>query len=101
MRQDIGNRINVLTVLLPYVHYGGPVESKLQEIQQSFANFAVAQENVKVNEQQAQAYTKLGAPNVNALISQCLDVVKSDAGNLPAGFSCFPGSGSGLALSSK
>ena len=39
--------------------------------------------------------------NADREISECLDVVKSDGGNLPAGFSCFPGSGSGLALSSK
>ncbi|HEX3961332.1 MAG TPA: SPFH domain-containing protein [Trebonia sp.] len=99
MRGDIGGRIKVLTVLMPYIHYDSQVESKLNAIQQSFANYAIAQENVKVNQQQAQAYQKLGTPGVNALISQCLDVVKSDAGSLPAGFSCFPGSSSGLAVS--
>ena len=101
MRADIGNRINVLTVLLPQLHYDQTVEDKLNAIQQAYANFAIAQENVKVNQENAQAFTKLGTPNVNQLIAQCLTDVKADAGSLPAGFSCFPGSSSGLALSSK
>jgi regulator of protease activity HflC (stomatin/prohibitin superfamily) len=98
MRQDIGARIKVLTVLMPYIHYDSQVESKLNGIQQAFANFAIAQENVKVNAEQAQAYTKLGAPSTAALVSQCLDIVKQDAGSLPAGFSCFGGSGTSLAI---
>lgn len=97
MRGDIGNRIDVLTVLLPYVHYDAQVEAKLNAIQQSFANFAIAAENVKVNQEQALAYQKLGIPSINALISQCLN---SDISR-PVGFQCFPGASSGVALSSK
>jgi regulator of protease activity HflC (stomatin/prohibitin superfamily) len=100
MRADIGNRINVLTVLLPQLHYDATVEAKLNSIQQAYANYAIAQENVKVNQENAKAFVKLGTPNVSQLIAQCLTDVKA-AGNLPAGFSCFPGSGSGLAISSK
>jgi len=101
MRADIGSRINVLTVLLPQLHYDQTVEDKLNAIQQSYANFAIAQENVKVNQENAQAFAKLGTPSVSQLIAQCLTDVKADGGNLPAGFSCFPGSNSGLALSIK
>jgi hypothetical protein len=101
MRGDIGSRINVLTVLLPQLHYDQTVEDKLNAIQQAYANYAIAQENVKVNEENAQAFAKLGTPNVNQLIAQCLTDIKAEGGSLPAGFSCFPGSGSGLAISSK
>jgi regulator of protease activity HflC (stomatin/prohibitin superfamily) len=100
MRADIGNRITVLTVLLPYVHYDASVEAKLEAIQQAFANYAIAKENVLVNQQQAQAFVKLGIPNLNQLVAQCLTDVKEDA-NLPTGFQCMPGSASGLALSGK
>lgn len=95
MQADIGSQIEVRTVLLPFIHYSDAVETKLNAIQQAYANFAIAQEQVKVNEQQAIAYTKLGTPSVNALISECL------ASNVarPVGFQCFPGAGSGLALS--
>lgn len=99
MRADIGNRVNVLTVLLPQLHYNSAVETKLQEIQQSYANYAVAQENVKVNTEQSQALQQLGTPNLNQLVAQCLTDLKQDAGSLPAGFNCIPGAGSGLSLS--
>jgi regulator of protease activity HflC (stomatin/prohibitin superfamily) len=99
MKADIGNRVNVLTVLLPQIHYNSSVESKLQAIQQAYADFAIAQENVKVNEEQAAALQKLGTPNLNQLVAQCLTDLKSDGSSLPAGFQCIPGSGSSLALS--
>jgi regulator of protease activity HflC (stomatin/prohibitin superfamily) len=99
MRADIGNRIDVLTVLLPYIHYDASVEAKLEAIQQAFANFAIAQENVKVSQQQALAYQGLGNPTVAQLISECLSNLKDETG-LPAGFSCFPGSNSGISISS-
>lgn len=96
MRTDIGNRIRVLTVLMPYIHYDAQVEAKLNAIQQAFANYAIAAENVKVNEEQAAAYVKLGAPSLNQLISECL----TSNVQRPTGFQCFPGSAGGLALSS-
>lgn len=100
MRADIGNRVNVNTLLLPQLHYSSSIEGKLQAIQQSFADYAVAQENVKVNQENAAALQKLGTPNLNQLVAQCLTDLKS-LSNLPAGFSCIPGSASGLALSTS
>jgi SPFH domain/Band 7 family protein len=99
MRADIGARIDVLTVLLPYVHYDASVESKLEAIQQAFANYAIAAENVKVSQQQSLAYKSLGSPTVPQLISECLSNLKDETG-LPVGFQCFPGANSGLALNS-
>lgn len=100
MRADIGNRVNVLTLLLPQLHYSSSIEGKLAAIQQSYADYAVAQENVKVNEENAIALEKLGTPNLNQLVAQCLTDLKS-LSNLPAGFQCIPGSGSPLALSTS
>lgn len=100
MQADIGSRIKVLSILFPNMQYPDSVEKQLQAIQQAAANLVIAKENVLVNQQNAAAFAKLGTPSVPQLIAQCLTDVKSEA-NLPAGFSCFPGSGSGLALSSK
>ncbi len=97
MQADIGTRVNVLTVLMPFVHYSDTVEAKLNQIQQAYANFAIAQENVKVNQQQAAAYAKLGNPTLNQLISECLTSTVPRS----VGFQCFPGAGNGLALSGK
>lgn len=95
MQADIGSRIKVKNVLLPFIRYDDQVEAKLNAIQQAYANYAIAQENVKVNQEQAMAYQKLGAPTLNALIAECL----SSAVQRPVGFQCFPGANSGLALS--
>lgn len=95
MRADIGSVIDVTNLQLPYVQYSDQVEGKLQQIQQAYANFAIAQENVKVNAEQAAAYAKLGEPTLNQLISECL----TSTIPRPVGFNCFPGAGSGLAIS--
>lgn len=100
MQSDIGNRVEIKTLLLPQLHYSSSIESKLAAIQQSYADYAVAQENVKVNQENASALQKLGTPSVAQLAAECLTDLK-DGMQAPTGFSCFPGSGSSLALSGK
>lgn len=94
MKADIGNRVNILTVLLPQLHYATPLENKLSGIQQSFADFAFAQENVKVAHEEQLALTQLGNPTLNQLVAQCLVDSKSDQ-NLQ----CIPGATSNIQLS--
>lgn len=99
MQKDIGSEITVRTVYLPQLHYSSTIESELAKIQTAYADDAVANENIKVNEANATALEKLGTPSLNELVAQCLNDVKSES-SLPAGFSCF-GSNSSLALSGK
>jgi len=93
MKADIGTRVNVLTVLLPQLHYSSGIEAKLAAIQQSYADYAVAQENVKVNEENATALQKLGTPNLNQLVAQCLTDAKTDTS-----LQCIPGATSNLQI---
>lgn len=93
MRQDIGTKVNVLSVLLLPLHYDSQIENQLSQIQQSFASYAVAEENVKVNEEKALAYTKLGAPTLAQLVAQCITAAGSNAGQ------CIPGAVSKISLS--
>lgn len=95
MTRDIGSQITVKSVLFPYMSYSPQVESKLQQIQQAYANFAIATENVKVNAENAQAFAKLGTPNVNQLIAQCLQDSRE---NKTSPMGCFPGQASGLTI---
>lgn len=95
MTTDIGNRIEVVSVLFPIMHYSPQVEAKLQQIQQAFANYAIATENVQVNHQNALAFAKLGTPNVNQLIAQCLQDSRE---NKTSPMGCFPGQSSGLQI---
>jgi regulator of protease activity HflC (stomatin/prohibitin superfamily) len=96
MRTDIGSQIEVTSVLFPFMAYSDQVENKLQQIQQAYANFAIAQENVKVNQQNAQGFAKLGNPTVAQLIAQCLNDSRE---NKTSPMGCFPGQASGLQIS--
>lgn len=100
MRKDIGAQIEVKSVFLPRITYDTTVEQALTKIQQANANYAVAAENVKVNQENAQAYTKLGNPSMSQLAAECLTDLK-DGMSAPTGFQCLPGSSSSLALSGK
>jgi hypothetical protein len=53
----------------------------------------VAQENVKVNEQKALALSRLGTPNLNQLVAQCLTEAQTNQ-NLQ----CIPGATTNLSL---
>ncbi len=94
MKADIGSRVNILTLLLPQLHYATPLENKLSGIQQAYADFAVAQENVKVAGQEQLALRQLGNPTLNQLVAQCLVDSKTNT-NLQ----CIPGATSNLQLS--
>lgn len=100
MQQDIGNRIDVKSVFLPRVTYDTTIEQALTKIQQANANYAVAAENVKVNQEQSQALTKLGTPSVAQLEAECLTDLK-DGMNAPTGFQCMEGASSNLSISGK
>jgi len=93
MRADIGARINVLTVLMPLLHYDTAVESKLNAIQQKYADYAIAVENVNVAHEQQLAYQKLGNPTGTQLVAQCLEEAKTNH-NLQ----CIPGATTNLAI---
>ena len=96
MQEDIGDRITVKSVLFPYMGYSQQVENKLQGIQQAYANYAIARENILVNQANAQAFAKLGNPTVPQLIAQCLSDSKE---NRTSPMGCFPGQASGLQIS--
>lgn len=102
MKTDIGRLIEVTSgtsspaVLFPKMTYSPQVESKLQQIQQAYANFAIAQENVQVNAQNKLAFGKLGNPTVAQLIAQCLQDSRE---NKTSPMGCFPGQASGLQIS--
>jgi len=96
MRDDIGSQIEVMNVFLPPLNYSKQVEDKLQQIQQAYANNAIATENIQVNANNAKAFAKLGNPTVAQLIAQCLNDSRE---NRTSPMGCFPGQASGLQIS--
>jgi len=93
MQADIGTRINVIAVLFTQLNYNSTLESKLAGIQQAYADYATAQENVNVAHEQQLALAKLGNPTMGQLIAQCLVQAKTNT-NLQ----CIPGATTNLNL---
>lgn len=105
MRKDIGNEINVRTVLVPFLHYDAATQARLNSIQQQYGDTAIAQQAIKTNQAQAAANAAIASSvshDPGVLVQECLNItelaVKSGS-QLPAGWNCF-GSGN-LALSIK
>lgn len=107
MRTDIGKWIDVNSVLIPIFNFDKGTQDKLNQLQQQYAATRVAKQQLLTNEAQAAANRALAASVTNSpgiLVSKCLDIVKESVDNsrpLPAGFSCFGGSATGLAVATK
>lgn len=102
MRNDIGNQINVIRVIMPILHYDASTQSRLNTIQAQYAEAAIATEQISINQAQAQANAAIqNNVSANVLVQECLTIVQSAAKTsyaLPAGFSCFGGSNLSLAI---
>ena len=100
MRADIGSQIYVKSVLFPLMRYDSATQSKLDSIQQTYASYQIAQEQILVNQEQSKAYAKLGTPSVTQLVSTCLsymdDLIKAGR-TPPAGMCNLSGSFSAIA----
>jgi regulator of protease activity HflC (stomatin/prohibitin superfamily) len=104
MRSDIGSQIDVLSIIMPFAQYDSSTQSRLNAIQQQYAETAIADEQVITNQAQAKANAAI-AQSVNnspaVLEQECLQTVQTaikSGYQLPAGFNCLGGS-SELALS--
>jgi replicative DNA helicase len=91
MKKDLSSRIKIDAVNFPLMHYSSGIESVLQGIQKAYGNFAVAQENVKVNQEQQKANAALGNPSQAALSQYCFNLASD--GKLPRGTQCLPNTG--------
>lgn len=103
LRGQIGNRIDVLNVIVVLIHYDGETQKRIDQLQQQVAETRIAEQARITNEKQAAANAALSksvntSPNV--LVAQCMNTLQAMVKNgqtVPAGFSCWPG-GSGTAI---
>ena len=93
MRAAIGGEVSVLQLTMPNLAYTPQVESKLQAIQQAYADYAIAREDVQVNGEKARALRELGSPTLGQLIAQCITQDAASPGQ------CIPGAVAKLSLS--
>lgn len=103
---EIGQWIDVQSVILPLLSYDNDTEKKVQQVLQQISLTRVAQQAEQTALAQSKANKALAASvsnDPNVLVSKCLDILKEavDKGQqLPAGFSCF-GNTPPVAVSAK
>ena len=98
MRQQIGDQIEVLSVIVPVIKLDDNTQSKANALLAQVAQTRIAEQGVKTSEQQAKSNKALAesvSKDPNVLVSKCLDIVESGKVTLPAGFSCWPGNANG------
>lgn len=107
MRSEIGEWIDVQSVIIPLLNYDPATQSGVQKLLQQIAATRQAIQAEQTAKAQAAANRALAASvsnDPNVLVSKCLDIWKELADkNIapPAGTSCFPGAGSPVAVGVK
>lgn len=104
MQKEIGDQIEVLSVIIPFVGYDPKTQEKINLFQAALANTKIATQEEETALHEAAANKNLAesvSHDPNVLVSKCLgvldDMVKSNR-PVPAGFSCWPGGGSALVV---
>lgn len=103
MQGQIGDQIEVLSVIVPVVHFDQNTQSKVNALLAQVAETRIAEQGVKTAKAQAEANRTLAASvskDPNVLVSKCFDDLATGKFTAPAGFSCWPGSGTGVVIPS-
>lgn len=101
MVKEIGDQVEVLSVIVPVVNFDQNTQAKVNALLAQVAQTRIAQQSVKTAQQQADANKTLAASvskDPNVLVSKCLDLLESGKFTPPAGFSCWPSSGSAVVV---
>lgn len=91
MRDRVGNRIEVMSVMLPVIHFDEDTQTKINQFNAELANTKVAQqkEQTAIAESRANNNLRQSVGDGNVLVSKCLDIAAKNKTS-PAG--CWPGS---------
>jgi len=106
LRQKVGNQVEVLSVIIPLVSFDKTTQDKINDYQAELANTRIARQKQQTADAQAEANRKLSSSvsnDPNVLVSRCFDVLAEMVNAkepVPAGFTCWPGGGTGIVLPS-
>lgn len=97
LKERVGSKVEVMSVVLPIVRFDGTTQSKLDGLQAAKADTRISEQRKETNQNEAEANNALTSSlTQDILTSKCLDLVREiykDGKEIPAGFSCFPGGG--------
>lgn len=106
LRQKVGNQVEVLSVIIPLVSFDKTTQDKINDYQAELANTRIARQKQQTADAQAEANRKLSgsvSKDPNVLVSRCFDILAEMVNSkepVPAGFTCWPGGGTGVVLPS-
>lgn len=92
---EIGDQIDVLSVIIPVVHFDDATQGRVNALQSQIAQTRIAEQAEQTAKAQAKANKQLAASvsnDPNVLVSKCLDLINEAVNKgyaLPAGFSCW------------
>jgi regulator of protease activity HflC (stomatin/prohibitin superfamily) len=96
----IGDQIEVLSVIIPVVHFDEATQGRVNALQGQIAQTRIAEQAEQTAQAQSRANKILSesvSNDPNVLVSKCLDLLNESITKnyqLPAGFSCWSGAGS-------
>lgn len=105
MQQKIGDQIDVLSVIIPVMHFDDSTQGRINALQAQIAQTRIARQAEQTAIAQAAANRALAASvsnDPNVLVSRCYDLLAEAINKgyqLPAGFSCV-GSGGAVVIPS-
>lgn len=96
---SIGRQVQVNTLIVQPLKYDQTVESRINSVLAQTAKTDVAKQSIVTAQSQAAANKAL-QQNVTplTLVQQCMTAISDGQLTPPAGFSCWPGSGSGVVI---
>jgi regulator of protease activity HflC (stomatin/prohibitin superfamily) len=106
LRDKVGTQVEVLSVIIPLVSFDKTTQDKINDYQAELANTRIARQRQQTADAQAEANRKLSgsvSDDPNVLVSKCFDTLAEMVNAkqpVPAGFTCWPGGGTGIVLPS-
>ena len=102
LKAKIGSQVKIDTLIVQPLKYDQTVENRINSVLAQRAKTDVAKQSIITANDQALANKAL-QQNVTplTLVQQCMTAIADGQLNPPAGFSCWPGSGSGVVIPSS
>jgi len=106
LREKVGTQVEILSVIIPLVSFDKTTQDKINDYQAELANTRIARQKQQTADAQAEANRKLSGSvsnDPNVLVSRCFDILAEMVNAkepVPAGFTCWPGGGTGIVLPS-
>lgn len=104
LKLAVGDQIDVKELSVTVLNYDDATQRKINDLQGQVAQTRIAEQAIQTAQKQADANAKLASSvskDPNVLVSKCYDLMGemvAKGQQLPAGFSCWPGSGSAVVV---